>query len=69
MQSTGYIYINNKKILVLIREAGNSKNGFYRSLKIRKTGKDGIFLEDESIFLKNRQGLLKKLLNGEVIKC
>ncbi len=69
MQGTGYILVGNKKILVLLREVGNPKRGFYRSLKLRKTGKDGIFLEDESIFLNERLDLVQELLDGKVIKC
>ena len=69
MQGAGHILVGNKKILVLLREAGDTKRGFYRSLKLRKTGKDGVFMEDESIFLSERHDLVQELLDGKVIKC
>lgn len=65
IQYTGYIKILNEKIKVLVRETNNT-----RSLKIRKSGLDGNFLSDESIFLGELENkyLLDKLINGCVIK-
>jgi len=57
---------NNKKIKVLVR---NYKT--YKSFKIRKSGFDGIFMEEESKFLSQpdiKYCELSDLLNGKVVK-
>lgn len=64
MQDLGYIKINDKNILVLYRA---TKYGI--ELKIRKSSKtEGKYLKDESEFLKNQIGLIKKLKEGKIIK-
>ena len=67
MQTTGYIKINQEKILVLIR-AGKSYN-LSRYLKLRKTGKDGVFMVDESNYLNDNPEIVKRLKAGEIIEC
>ena len=62
MQIHGHLIINNQKILVLVR---HKKYG--RALKIRLTGKDGNFFEDESYFLLKNKEVFDRLLSGEVI--
>ena len=62
MQTTGYIQIDGKKILVLARTGKK-----YRSLKRRQSGKDGIHFTDEEAYLNENQERLKKLLRDEVI--
>ena len=64
MQFTGYLKIKNKKILVLVRQ-----RRYGRCLKIRKSGRDGVFLSDESDFLADRPDLLTRLKDGETICC
>jgi len=68
-QGIGYLSINDEKLKVLVRE-NNTRNGFHRSLKMRSSGKDGVFFEDESIFLglKENKDILQKLKSGNVIK-
>jgi len=66
MQYLAYLIIHNKKIKVLVT---NYKT--YKSVKIRKIGFDGIFLEEESKFLSQpdiKYCELSDLLNGKVIK-
>ena len=65
MQTTGYLIINGQKVLVLVRQKRYS-----RLLKLRKSGRDGQYFEDEERFLtmpENRH-LLKQLLQGETIE-
>jgi hypothetical protein len=62
MQTTGYIKIRGTKFLVLIRHCR-----YGRRLKLRKSGKDGVFLKDESIFLEENLHLIEKLEKGETI--
>ncbi len=64
MQTTGHLKINQKIILILIREKKTS-----RALKLRKSGKPGSYFEDESFFLRDEPVLLKQLLDGKVINC
>lgn len=64
MQFLGHIKVDGQVILVLVR--GHPKRG-YNSLKIRKSGKPGWFLHDESIGLSLQRNKLKALLSGEVI--
>lgn len=62
MQTHGYIIVENQKILVLVR---NKK--YSRVLKIRYTGVDGNFFEDESICLSEDKKTFTRLLAGKVI--
>ncbi|MBA7554162.1 hypothetical protein ES705_46774 [subsurface metagenome] len=62
MQTHGYVIVKNQKILVLVR---NKK--YSRALKLRYTGADGNFFEDESIFLSEDKKILARLLAGKVI--
>lgn len=64
MQFLGHIKVDEQVILVLVR--GHPKQG-YNSLKMRKSGKPGRFLHDESIGLSLRRDKLKALVSGEVI--
>lgn len=70
MQTTGYIIIDNKKILVLIRD-GKKLDKFCRIklIKLRKSGEDGYFMTDESDFLNESPDLIKRLKGGDVIEC
>jgi len=67
VQLTGYVLIQNKKHKVLIRQ-GRSFN-LSRHLKLRKTGKDGVFMQDESEYLKSRPDFIELLKSGKVIEC
>lgn len=62
MQGIGHFIVNDKKIFVLARYA---KYGRY--FKIRKSGKDGIFFRDESIYLNECPDTLKILISGKVV--
>lgn len=63
MQTTGHIIINNEKIKLLVR---TSKGLTF--LKIRKTGKDGFFLDHMQNYLTDyNKEALKRLLEGETI--
>ena len=63
MQTTGYLDVNNEITLVLVRQ-----NKYSRSMKLRKSGKVGVFLEDESYSLEiDHPELMKKLKQGETI--
>ena len=65
MQTTGYIIDNNgEKILLLVRQSK-----YYRHLKIRKTGKDGIHLVDEEIYLNRNPQKLKDIKEGLKTIC
>ena len=70
MQITGFINIDNKKILVLIRK-GRKLDKFCHAilLKKRDSGKDGVFLQAESNYLNQNNDALKRLKDGEVIEC
>lgn len=63
MQTTGYIIIEDAKILVLCRH-----KQFSRQFKIRKSGKDGNHFNDEEAFLKTSPEQLRKLKKGMVIE-
>ena len=67
MQTIGFVKIDQEKILVLIRD-GKSYN-LSRHLKLRKTGKDGVFMVDESNYLNDNPEIVKRLKAGEVIEC
>lgn len=62
MQTIGYINYQGEKILLLVRQ-----NSYYRSLKIRKSGKDGTHFTDEEIYLCNDCELVDALKKGMVI--
>jgi len=64
MQQTGYVMVNDEKILVLIRVSR-----LYNYLKLRESGKDGVFMEDESNWLNERPDLVESLKDGNVIRC
>lgn len=67
-QELGYIIYNGKKILVLSRFSINRKTGDGgRSLKFRKTGKEGRFFSCESDFLQQSEEHIHSLINGKVI--
>ena len=63
-QICGYVVIEKQKLLVLIRSKKYS-----RTLKLRFSGLDGSFFEDESMFLSSpaNKNIFTKLLDGEVI--
>ncbi len=63
MQTIGHIIIDNKKILILIREKKHS-----RQLKIRHTGADGTHMTAEEDFLVDSPGHVARLKAGEVIE-
>ena len=62
MQWTGYIIIDEIKILVLVRQKKYS-----RLLKLRKTGRPGVHLIDEEKYLEGDRQQLKSLLAGKVV--
>jgi len=62
MQTHGHLIIDNQKILVLVR---NRKYGC--ALKLRHTGKDGNYFEDESCYLSQNKEMFDRLLSGKVI--
>ncbi|GAH73647.1 unnamed protein product [marine sediment metagenome] len=62
MQTHGYLIVNKQKILVLVRDKKYS-----RILKLRFSGTDGNFFEDESYFLTKNKNIFNKLLAEEVI--
>jgi len=68
MQGTGYLIVHGEKIKVLMRDQ-KEYGATYRSLKIRKRGEDGSFLQDESIHLSECADILQRLKDGQVIKC
>ncbi|MEM8829577.1 MAG: hypothetical protein AAGE96_09510 [Cyanobacteria bacterium P01_G01_bin.19] len=57
-----------EKKKVLMRDPKAYK-ATYRSLRIRKGGEDGSFLQDESIHLSECADLLERLKDGQAIKC
>jgi hypothetical protein len=63
MQTIGYVVVDTKVLLVLVR---NHKT--YRSLKIRKGGFPGDWLCDEEIYLRENPSVVEKLVGGKVIK-
>jgi len=56
------LIVNNQKVLILV---WNKK--YDRALKLRLTGMDGNFFEDESYFLSKNKEIFEKLLSGEVV--
>jgi hypothetical protein len=70
MQQLGYLKIDGKEIKVMARLSKmRGGDGFYVSLKIRKTGELGKEMTDEALYLKNESEKLSDLLNGRVVKC
>lgn len=67
MQNTGHVIVNSTKILVLERQPHPTSRNPKWSLKLRKSGKDGKFLETHSEYLSEYPDLVQKLLNGEVV--
>ena len=65
MQDTGYLIVNGQKILVLRR---TNLAACAVSLKLRTSGKDGMFLSDESKYLEQDADCLKALQSGKVIR-
>lgn len=63
MQTHGHVYIDGKKILVLVRA---SRYG--RTLLARKRGRDGNHMSDEELYLRSNLELVTKLINGETIR-
>ena len=66
MQGTAHVIVNGEKILILWR-LSKKKHDWGRAVKIRKSGKDGMFLTDESNFLTERQDLVEKIKNGIIV--
>lgn len=64
MQTAGYIQIDGKKILILVRQSRKE----YRCLKMRKSGKDGSHFTDEECFLSEYRDILDRLIKGAVVK-
>jgi hypothetical protein len=63
MQTIGYIQIDSKKLLILVRQAK-----YARFLKLRKTGKDGAHFTDEELFLEQHRNKVEQLLSGQVVR-
>lgn len=68
MQCLAYLYdkTTGEKLLCLVRQGS-----YGRYLKLRKSGKDGIHLTDEEIFINQEDELdrLQRLKNGERVFC
>lgn len=70
MQQLGYLKIDDKEIKVLARLTKmRCSDGFYVSLKIRRSGELGKEMSDEALYLKDEPEKLSALLKGEVVKC
>jgi hypothetical protein len=70
MQQLGYLKIDGKEIRVLARLTKiRRSDGFYVSLKIRKSGELGKEMSDEALYLKDEPEKMSALLAGEVVKC
>lgn len=61
-QRIANIDVLGEKYLVLCRD-----NKYSRSLKLRKSGSEGVNLTDEGIFLSHNPDILEKLKAGKVI--
>jgi len=68
-QQLGHIIVNGEKILVLSRVVvkGRKRDNGYNSLKIRKSGEDGIFFDSESDYLSEHPLTLKDLKDGIIV--
>ena len=62
MQYIGYLLIGDEKIKVLVKEGET-----YRSLKIRESGADGLFLANESDQLSIYPSVIRELKMGRQI--
>jgi hypothetical protein len=62
MQYIGYLLIGDEKIKVVVKQ-GKA----YRSLKIRQSGADGVFLANESDQFSNYPSLIRELKMGRQI--
>lgn len=70
MQQLGYLKIDGKEIKVLARLTKmRHSDGFYVSLKVRKSGELGKEMSDEAEYLKTEPQKLSALLDGQVVKC
>lgn len=65
VQTIGHIIVKDKMIKVLIRP---NLHGNYISMKLRTSGKDGVWLEGESEYLEKNPEALEKLMEGSVIE-
>jgi len=63
VQFLAHLRVKGKKIKVLCR---TNLDGV--SLKLRYSGEDGKFLEDESVFLNNNLDKVEDLINGRVLR-
>lgn len=59
----GYVIIDGKRVKVLWRAHKTCV-----AMKLRKTGRDGIFLEDESEYLYRSPSVKKQLMAGIGVK-
>ena len=63
MQTHGYLTIDNRKVLVLVRP---TKWGV--ALKMRLSGSDGQHMTDEEAYLRENPVLARSLLQGATIR-
>ncbi len=65
MQTTGYVIVNGRKILVLVRHKRHS-----RQMRMRQSGRDGTRFEDEERFLAlpENERMLQSLLQGKTVE-
>lgn len=66
-QQLGHVIVDTKKIKILYRVCHKKDSG-YVSIKLRKSGKDGDYLDSESIFLSDSPEHLERLEAGETLK-
>jgi hypothetical protein len=62
MQFAGYVEIDGKKILLLVRSAPYGKK-----VKLRQSGKPGHHLTDEETFLREAPQFVGLILDGKVV--
>ncbi|MDJ0570311.1 MAG: hypothetical protein QNJ53_14890 [Pleurocapsa sp. MO_192.B19] len=62
MQFSGHVIVNGEKIKVLARVSSTN-----HSLRIRQSGSDGQFLEDEAVWLSEDTQALSALKSGQTI--
>mgnify|MGYP001168639879 CR=1 FL=1 len=67
MQTIAHLEIDGQKIKVLVRLS--SWKATHVTLKLRKSGEDGVLLSDESEYLKVDREKLDNLQAGKVVKC
>ena len=63
MQTTGFVTIDGRRILVLVRE-----HRTYRAIKLRTSGKPGREMTDESRHFSSDHDAARRLMRGEVVK-